>query len=574
MSINPHRKLAGLLVPVFALRRPDDLGIGDTAAMHGAIDFCAANNMAVLQVLPINETGGDNSPYNAISSVALDPVLLAVDPSAVPGLTQEKIDEIASPKLLDELRSGAIKYPAVKRLKLDLFSAAFDNFRSQTGNSPQAAQFQHFKQQHESWLPQYTLFRTLVAEHDGDARWTEWEPHLRTDAGAEKWLAQSPDRERLERYREFCAFVQWIAFTQFKSLRAYARSKNVSIMGDIPFGVSRYSADVWAEPELFDLEWSGGAPPETFFQSDMFLQKWGQNWGIPLYNWDAHRSQDFAWWKQRVQRLGEFFHYFRIDHVLGFFRIYAFPWNPERNDEFVELTPEAAEELTGGLLPHFIPYSDEEPEEAEQNCEQGQAILQVVLEASGDMGVVAEDLGVVPDYVRPALQELGIPGFYIPHFERNEEDRSFKPKAEIPELSLGTWATHDHAPLRTLYEDMVERWHGPEGHDGWLEMQRLMTFLHLDENHPPKEFTNELHYAMLKAILESPCWLAMFMITDVLGTRQRFNEPGSSMDSNWSQRLDRPILEYANDAEFADKIRMLSRLIKESGRAPVAVMRA
>jgi 4-alpha-glucanotransferase len=144
------------------------------------------------------------------------------------------------------------------------------------------------------------------------------------------------------------------------------------------------------------LHWSCGAPPEKFFQGDKFVRRWGQNWGMPIYNWDANRKENFAWWRQRVNHLTELFHYFRIDHVLGFFRVYGFPWIPERNHEFIELTKEEAAALTGGDLPHFIPRCDDEPEEAEENAKEGAALLQVLIDASGPTGIVAEDLGMVP----------------------------------------------------------------------------------------------------------------------------------------------------------------------------------
>jgi 4-alpha-glucanotransferase len=161
------------------------------------------------------------------------------------------------------------------------------------------------------------------------------------------------------RYRQFTAYVQWIAWRQWLDVRAWADQKGVRLVGDMPFGVSRYGADVWSERDLFDLPWSGGAPPEPFFQGDEFLKRWGQNWGIPLYNWPAHRAQDFTWWKQRVGAVGKIFHSFRIDHVLGFFRIYSFPWLPQQNGEYVHLTPEEAKEKANGRLPQFLPRPDE-----------------------------------------------------------------------------------------------------------------------------------------------------------------------------------------------------------------------
>lgn len=229
--------------------------------------------------------------------------------------------------------------------------------------------------------------------------------------------------------------------------------------------------------------------------------------------------------------------------------------------------------LTGGKLPHFIPRSDELPQDAEENAREGAEILKVLVDAAGSTGIVAEDLGMVPDYVRPLLHELGIPGFAIPIFER-EEDRSFKPKETLPELSLATYGTHDHQPIRTYYEGLVKWWHSEDGNNGWLEVQRLMQFLGLDENNPPSSFSAELHAQMLEVLLETPCWLAVLMITDLLGTTQRFNEPGLSGDSNWSQRLEMTLAQYADDAEFAPKIRLFKEMIERTHRAPLVSVRA
>jgi 4-alpha-glucanotransferase len=568
MPINTKKKLAGLLLPVFALRHKNDLGIGDTAAIKEAIEFCARHGIGCVQVLPINETGGDNSPYNAISSVALEPVLLSFSPTSVPGFSESDLSDLADRETIAELRSGPVKYPAVKRLKESLLAASYDRFRHEP--SPElASEFDSFKRRHASWLPEYTLFRTLMVEHGGNAAWPTWEPEVRKLEAAESWLSSAPDRERLTRYRDFCAYVQWVAFSQWAEVRSLADSRGVRLMGDIPFGISRYSADVWAEPHLFELEWSGGAPPEPLFTGDLFVQKWGQNWGIPLYNWTAHADQEFAWWRQRVERVGDFFHYFRIDHVLGFFRVYAFPWIPERNDEFLNLSHEEAAKLTGGHLPMFLPYDDGQPELAEVNASQGVALLKVIREAAADVGIVAEDLGMVPPYVRPILQALDIPGFYVPAFERHKKDHSYKAKSRIPELCLTTYATHDHMTLAAFYEGLVEQWHGPDGHHGWLEVQRLMHFLGRDDQSPPNTVTAELHRSLLEALLKSRAWMAVFMITDILLTKQRFNQPGSSGESNWSERLDLTLDAYEASPEFGPRIKMLSELIGRSGRVPV-----
>jgi 4-alpha-glucanotransferase len=567
MKIDLASKLAGVLIPTFALRTADDLGIGDTNAMKDAIDFCARHKIGLLQVLPINETGGDNSPYNAISSIALDPELLTTTPDAIPYLDREFFTKALSDFDVVTLRSGSINHPKIKALKLSLLSNAFQNFQAHAA-APDLSQFAKFKQENQDWLDNYVIFRALVTEHDGDARWPLWEPELQTPAQARAWVEQSADAKKLNNDMEFWSFVQWQAEKQWLAVKAYADLKSVALMGDIPFGVSRYSADVWAERELFDLDWSGGAPPEHYFVGDPFTAKWGQNWGMPVYQWPRHERENFAWWRKRIKHLTNIFHYFRIDHVLGFFRVYAFPWIPERNAEFANLSKDEAKELTGGKLPHFIPRDDETPENKELNAAEGKKFLAMTMDAAGNGGIVAEDLGVVPTYCRPLLDALGIPGFYIPLFQRDEEDRSYLPKKKIPRLSLATYGTHDHEPLATFYQKLVENWQGPNGNDGWQEIQRLMAFLEIKTQTPPKEFDTGLAKALFNTLLSSDCWLAVLMITDLLGTTQRFNEPGSSSDYNWSQRLSYPLSKYEVEEPYATYIRLYEQAITTNDRAP------
>ncbi|MBY0357636.1 MAG: 4-alpha-glucanotransferase [Candidatus Obscuribacterales bacterium] len=563
--IDPRQKIAGVLIPVFAMRREGDLGIGDTACVVDGINFCARNGLTVLQMLPINETGGDNSPYNAISSVALDPVYLTVEPGVIPGLTKDEYEKITANKQA-LFRSASVDYHQVKELKLSLLKAAWKEFRDRFLGSTQGGEFLAFEKEHQDWLGSYTLFRILIDENSGNACWTQWASELQNYASALDYINKSEKKESYEDERRFYTFVQWLAFKQWTDLRKFAEAKHVRLMGDIPFGVSRYSADVWAQRELFDLDWCGGAPPERFFQADPFTCKWGQNWGIPLYKWDVHKKENYNWWRQRVERLTDVFHYFRIDHVLGFFRIYSFPWIPERNSEFLELSEEEASELCDGRLPQFLPRSDELEADALLNAQEGEEILKVILEAAGKNGVVAEDLGVVPDYVRPILTKLGIPGFAIPIFERNEEDKSFKKKDQLPPLSLATYGTHDHWPLVVFYEDMVARWHGADGHEAWRDVQRLMDFLGLDDENPPLTFTEPLYQAFVKTLMESSSWLVVFMIPDLLGTKERFNVPGSSSDSNWSCRLPLSLEGYEKNPDFARRIRYFAESCRQSRR--------
>lgn len=560
MTINAAQRLAGLLVPVFALRRNGDLGIGDTLAVREAIHFCVENKITVLQLLPINETGGDNSPYNAISSVALDPALLTVEPGIIPWLSPSDYHRIADPEIVAALAIGAVQYRQVKPLKLELLDAAFKTFLL----SPELSEFEQFEKKEASWLTSYSLFRALLDYYKGNPCWTQWAPEHQSQIKAESWLQKKGKTWQLR--RRFHAFVQWIAFQQWGDLREEADRKKVQLMGDIPFGVSRYSADVWAHRELFDLEWSGGAPPEKFFQGEKFTSQWGQNWGIPLYHWKANEAEDFRWWRQRVQKTSEIFNLFRIDHVLGFFRIYSFPWLPERNLEFVDLTPEEAKAKTGGRLPQFLPGPDEPEDSAQVNAAQGERLLSIILEAAGKTGVVAEDLGVVPNYVRPLLQRLGIPGFSIPFFERNESTREFVDPQTYPPLSLATYATHDHSPLKVLYEELVHRWVRPEGHEAWLELNRILKFAGMEGKYPDPDFRKDLHEALLRVLMESPSWLAVLLLPDLLGTAERYNEPGSAADSNWSQRLASPLSTFETHPKFGPRLKFFRKLVRQSGR--------
>jgi len=573
MAASDYPRLAGTLVPVFALRHEKDFGIGDTQAVREAITFCAEQKLGLLQLLPVNETGDDNSPYNAISSVALDPVYLTLTPDQVPGLLPKTLEELYPDSLRKELQAGPVQYRRVKLLKLEVLSAAYVEFEAVDleKGTDLAYEFQAFVEANMGWLPGYTLFRTLINEYN-NALWPDWAKEHQNLVAAEIWLSAAPDREELIRYRQFTAYIQWIAWRQWADVRAWADLKQVRLVGDIPFGIARYSADVWSERGLFDLSWSGGAPAEPFFAGDEFLRRWGQNWGIPLYDWEAHRAQDFAWWKQRVVMTSQIFHAFRIDHVLGFFRIYGFPWMPQESKDYTLLTPEEVAEKTGGRVPHFIPRADEPEENAEKNRDEGEALLRMIQTAAGKTAVVAEDLGMVPKYLPKLLEKLGIPGFSIPHFITDPETHEYVPMEERPEISITTWGTHDHAPLVSWYHDLTRRWRGPDGHEAWLELQRLQRFLGLtkekEEKEPPTFLSQELHETMLRVLLESKVRWTIFVLVDVLGLELRFNHPGTATDDNWSQRLDRPLAAYAQDPIMGPKLKFLRAEVIKTKRAP------
>jgi 4-alpha-glucanotransferase len=570
MKLSPNQSLAGILEPVFAIRTEEDLGIGDTEGVRQMIDWCARHGLNILQTLPINELSDDNSPYNTLSSHAIEPATIAISPATVPDLASERFQESAPPGLLTELREGPVNYPKVKALKRNLLEAAFDGFCQQHLHlkTERALQFRSFLKENEDWLSDYALFRLLMEENGGSCAWDRWvlEHHSRTSA--RKWLLSLPEqrRDELKRKQVFFMYVQWLAFGQWQALKAYGTAKKVNLMGDIPFGVGRFSADVWANRTLFDLDWSGGAPPEKVFKVDAFTEKWGQNWGIPNYRWDKLRQCNFDWWRTRVGNIQKVFHLYRIDHVLGFFRIYSFPWTPDWNAEFLPLTEAEAAAKTGGRLPGFKQFPDDTPEHKAANQAQGEEIMRVVLEASGKTTVVAEDLGVVPDYVHPTLQKLGVPGFRIPMFFRDQSGRYSDPK-QYPRLSLAQPTTHDHPPLAAAW---AECWRnidaGRDVDSNRYELRAMMEFAGLKDSEPPREFSAQLHEGFTRAVLGSSSWLVVFQITDVFGMTARFNTPGAVAATNWSYRLPRTVKELDEDPELQRQTEMFSRLAQESDR--------
>jgi len=578
MDLTPDKPLAGLLAPLFALRGEHDLGVGDVGALREFVDWAARHGFGVVQVLPINETGNDNSPYNAISSVAIDPLTIEITPDAVPELSAADIKKTTAGVELLHLRSGPVVYPAVKALKLRLLERAFANFlaHSMKKNDRRARSFRAFRKAEAAWTESYALFRTLIEVNAGTERWDKWPEHQRSFAAAEKLLKSLPaaGRKVIEERARFFIYVQWIAWTQWLAVREAARKQGVALMGDIPFGVSFFSADVWARPELFDHQWCGGAPPERIFQADPFTTKWGQNWGIPLYKWDAHRAENFAWWRQRVSKVRAIFHLFRVDHILGFYRIYSFPWRPERNPEFLPLSEEEAKARTGGELPHFTPNPDDNDAHKAANRAMGEEILKVLLEECGEHRLIGEDLGEVPDYVRPSLTKLGIAGFKIPIWENEYDGGPMVPGPKYQRLSVTTYATHDFEPLRTTWENAMakieaaekggsETW--PERDRAWNEVRRLAGWAGFEV---PKivPFDDEVHERLLRGLLASNSWIAITMITDLFASTQRFNQPGAVSDTNWSERLPEPVAAWDRDRALAGKMKQLDAIVRETGR--------
>lgn len=522
----------GVLIPVFSLRRENDLGIGDTLALREMVDWAAANKVGFLQLLPINETGSDNSPYNAISSVALDPLLIALD--AIPEIESSDIESVT--KKLDQASSkeNLVDYESVYEAKWSLLAKGFDAFwTDESANT----EFDAFCIEEAEWLVPYCKFRWLM-EIAGTENWESWPEDYNTPDEAENYIASLPVEES-ERKLAYYAWVQWHAFSQWRELRHYAEQSDVKLMGDIPIGISYSSADVFFEPEWFDLSLSGGSPPETVFKDDAFACQWGQNWGIPIYRWDIQEEDDFSWWRRRIEKLTDVFHIFRIDHILGFYRIYSFPWRPSRNAEFVGLTEKQAKKITGGPLPCFFPRPDDNDKNRAANLADGDKYLKVVLEAAGEGEVVGEDLGCVPDYVRPNMEDLGIAGFKVCHWEVRGDGRTV-PGSDYPPCAFATYATHDHESIPAMWNTLKSMLGGLD-HEGAIRgLELLSDFAGLPKGATAdfySEYGPVVKWALFDRLLKSKANYASLMITDIIDSTERINIPGTVGGKNWRYRL-------------------------------------
>jgi 4-alpha-glucanotransferase len=496
--------------------------------------------------------------------MAIEPTTLDLAPGSPSELTREDFEAVLADTDLAKLRHGPVKYPSVKKLKRQLLESAFANFSTEGRQDRQSA-FAQFCAEEDRWLDDYALFRALMQENGDSAAWDKWKHEHRTINSARAWLRDLPQDQQTNfvRRQNFFRYVQWIARQQWREIKSLADERNVALMGDIPFGVSYYSADVFARPDEFSLDWFGGAPPEPYFKDDEFTQKWGQNWGIPLYKWDVMRANNFEWWRQRVRCVRSIFHLFRIDHVLGFYRIYAFPWRPRRNREFLPLDQKEMLQRTGGRQPHFAPRDDSNPEDCAANQRDGEEYLRAVLEEAGAGRVIGEDLGTVPDYARPHLRSLGIAGFKIPQWEFYHG--RVTPGSEYERVSVTTYATHDHKPIRKLWEEAFER-PTPTSETARFELEKIASFAKFEPKNAAIDFDRDFYPAMMEALFRSEAWIAVVMITDLLVRKYRFNVPGTAASSNWTRRMQRTVAELRTSRNERRRMRLIRELLEKTGR--------
>ena len=479
---------AGVAVPVFALRSEDSFGIGEFHDIKKLVDWAAATGQSVIQLLPVNDTKmtgtwQDSYPYNANSTFALHPQFIHL-PDA--GVRNDK----AYRDLRDELNSlRQADYEKVNDEKTRLLRKAYDSLGDKVMASDD---YKAFFKENESWLLPYSVFCCLRDE-TGTVDFSKWGKMAKFSAKKVAEYASSHKKEVGFHYYE-----QYWADAQLKDAVAYAHSKGVALKGDLPIGISRTSVDAWAYPELYHLDSQAGAPPDAFSVD-------GQNWGFPTYNWEKMAEDGFSWWKMRMKKMSHYFDAFRIDHILGFFRIWEIPvpYKSGLMGHFSPALPYSADELRsrgfdigGG---RFVTSGNGEetdvlfledprkkgfyhPRISAQNTtwyagmdewqkrsfndlyddffyrrhnafwkESAMKKLPSLLESTG-MLTCGEDLGMIPDCVPEVMNELGILSLEIQRMPKSPRDEFADPD-RYPYYCVCATGTHDTNTLRAWWEE-------------------------------------------------------------------------------------------------------------------------
>jgi 4-alpha-glucanotransferase len=513
---------AGLLLPLFSLRSASDWGVGEIPDLVPFARWCAAAGFSVAQVLPINEASrGQHSPYGALSAFAIDPVYVAVqaleDFEAAGGL--EALGP-ADQALIHELRAAsAVRWDEVRRLKSRALALAFARFERDewAARSARARALEAFRREEAAWLDDYALFVALHDDAHGGRPWSEW-PAAERDRDP---AALDAARARHGRRLLFLAWLQWQLEEQWRAARRGANGAGVELAGDLPFMVAGDSADVWSRRGDFRLDARVGVPPDAFSAT-------GQDWGLPVYRWDVMAREGYPWLTERARRMADWYDLFRVDHVVGLYRTYFFP-----ND---------------GTPPAFVPA--DEPTQT-RNGEQVLALL-----ARGAR-VIAEDLGVVPDFVRASLERIRVPGYKVFRWERRwkEPGQPFQEPREWPALSVATTGTHDT-------DAMADWWDGMDADErrALLALEALAPLRDRGE----ARFDDGVRDALLAAIYGAGSDLLLLPFQDALGRRERVNVPGTVTADNWTYRIPMDLAALSSDLASRERLRALAAA---SGRA-------
>ena len=502
---------AGVLVPLFSLRSDADWGVGEIPDLVPFARWASSAGFGMVQVLPVNEVSrGQASPYGALSAFAIDPVYVAVealeDFQAAGGL--DALSE-ADRRLLAEVRAApGVRWGAVRELKGRALEAAFAAFleREWRGRSARAQALERFARERAGWLDDYALFVCIHDELMAGRSWLEWPAPLRDRDPA----ALAEARTRLAERVLFRTWLQWVVDRQWSAARRGSNAVGVELAGDIPFMVAPDSADAWARRQDFRFDVRVGVPPDAFSAT-------GQDWGLPLYRWAEMEAGGHVWFNARADRMADLFGFYRVDHVVGLYRTYYFQ---------------------KGAPAAFSPA--EEPAQIAN----GERVLGIFSRLAT---VIAEDLGVVPPFIRASLERLGIPGYKVQRWERlwDLPGQPFTDPAAWPACSVATTGTHDTDAVADWYEGLPA--------EDRAQLLAIPGLAGVRASAGPR-FDLPLRDALLETLYASGSDLLLLPFQDCFGHRERVNVPGTVNDQNWTYRLSRTIAELS--AERAESARL------------------
>jgi 4-alpha-glucanotransferase len=505
---------AGLLVPLFSIPSRSSWGIGEIGDLPRLGEWLSDAGFSFVQLLPINEMAdGQNSPYSAMSAMAIDPIFIS--PAAVPDIQALGGEDVLSAEDRAQLAaaraSPVVDYATVRAIKTRVLRAGFEHFRvtEWDANTRRAQRMKLFHDRARWWLDDYALFRALHAREDG-RYWLDWPEPLRDRNQA----ALATVREELAGEILFYSYLQWLAADQWTEARDAC---GVGVFGDFPFMVSGDSADVWSRQQDFRFDASVGAPPDAFSET-------GQDWGFPAYRWQAIAAAGFRWLAARARRSAELYDGYRVDHLVGFFRTYV-----------REQTGEAA----------FVPA--DQPEQALQ----GERVLDV-LSATGAR-IIAEDLGVIPAFVRETLERLEIPGYKVLRWERawDEAGHPFTDPAAYPPASVATSGTHDT-------ETVAEWWdEAPIDERGAVAAIVCRDAPGCDPHSP---FNSTIRDAIVQTLYASSSEIVLLPIHDIFGWRERVNTPAVIDAQNWTWRLPWPVEDLQRNDDGRERAAFTAKL--------------
>ena len=470
------RRSAGVLLHVTSL--PGPFGIGDVGPVaYQWVDALAAAGQRWWQVLPLNPPGHGDSPYQAFSAFAGNPMLVSPDRLAGDGLLE------AADLAAHHLPPGRVDYTRAKAVKVDLLARAWDRFAAGGSAAPLREEFDRFRAEQAGWLDEFALYMALRDAH-GDRGWHDWDPALVRRQPEAMAAARVAQKARVDRH----AFEQFLFARQWGQLQAYAADRGVRVVGDVPIFVSGDSADVWSHPDLFLLDEQlkptavAGVPPDYFSAT-------GQRWGNPLYAWDRMAADGFDWWARRLSTLLRQTDLIRIDHFRGL----AACWH--------------------------VPADAETAVDGKWVDSPGRALIEAVRSRLGRLPFIAEDLGVITPDVEALRDDFGLPGMRVLQFAFGSgPDNVFLPHHYVRNTVAYT-GTHDN--------DTTVGWFAA------LDAEQKKCAL----DYAPGLDADPAG-TLVRLAWQSVADLAIAPVQDVLrlGSEARMNTPGTAAD-NWAWRL-------------------------------------